>query len=391
MSTFPEAETVTDVHRDWEPTASTMSTFRPLEAFIGGLFIGVACGVYMLFSRRIAGCSGALKALLLGPHETSKIAFTGGLLSGGALMKVLLPSSFSAPAAPSLVLAFSGICVGIGTALANGCTSGHGLCGLSRLSYRSLVAVPIFMVAAIITTTISSVTMTITSITTTISNVTMTITSDGTLGAILPIAIVPIGATAATTTGLAAQLAGSLALALAAGLAFLPEKSTAREVFLGLWSGGCFAIGLSLGGMVRPSVVLGALGPAAFDGTLWVLFCTALATTFVAFRVAARVGIQEATVWGAASPPPVDRSLLLGSVFFGVGWGASGLCPGPLLVDVGAAPGAPGLMLMLLTVVLGMALARPISEGWGAAQDSAAKAPPAPSGAKADSGPSILV
>ena len=117
-----------------------------------------------------------------------------------------------------------------------------------------------------------------------------------------------------------------------------------------------------------------------------VLFCTALATTFVAFRVAARVGIQEATVWGAASPPPVDRSLLLGSVFFGVGWGASGLCPGPLLVDVGAAPGAPGLMLMLLTVALGMALARPISEGGGAVQ-----APPAPSGTKADSGPSILV
>ena len=376
MTTFKplEADTITDVHRDWEPTASTMPTFRPLEAFIGGLFIGVACGVYMLFSRRIAGCSGSLKAVLLGPYETSKIAFTGGLLSGGTLMKVLLPSSFSAPPAPSLLLAFSGIAVGIGTALANGCTSGHGLCGLSRLSYRSLVAVPIFMVAAIITTTISSVTM--------------TITSDGTLGAILPIAILPIGATPATTTGLAAQLARGLALTLAAGLALLPAKSTAREAYLGLWSGGCFAIGLSIGGMVRPSVVAGALGPAAFDGTLWVLFCTALATTFVAFRVAARVGISEATVWGAASPPPVDRALLLGSVFFGVGWGARGLCPGPLLVDVGAAPGAPGLLLVLFAVALGMALARLISEGGGA---QAARAPQAPSDAKADFGQSILV
>jgi hypothetical protein len=330
MSTFPESETITDVHRDWEPTASTMSTFRPLEAFIGGLFIGVACGVYMLFSRRIAGCSGALKALLLGPHETSKIAFTGGLLSGGALMKVLLPSSFSAPPAPSLVLAFAGFAVGIGTALANGCTSGHGLCGLSRFSFRSLVAVPTFMVAAIITTTIAS---------------------GGTVGAFLPIGVTP-----AATTGLAAQLAGGLALALAAGIALLPAKSTAREVYLGLWSGGCFAIGLSIGGMVRPSAVTGALGPAAFDGTLWVLFCTALATTFVSFRVAARVGVREATVWGAASPPPVDRALLLGSVVFGIGWGASGLCPGPLLVGVGAAPGAPGLLLVLLTVSLGMVL-----------------------------------
>jgi hypothetical protein len=157
-------------------------------------------------------------------------------------------------------------------------------------------------------------------------------------------------------TVLAAQLAGGLALALAAGLALLPAKSTAREAYLGLWSGGCFAIGLTIGGMVRPSVVLGALGPAAFDGTLWVLFCTALATTFVAFRVAARVGVQEASVWGAASPAPVDRALLIGSVFFGVGWGATGLCPGPLLVGVGAAPGAPGLLLVLLTVSLGMVL-----------------------------------
>jgi uncharacterized membrane protein YedE/YeeE len=309
--------------------ALVMSTFRPLEAVIGGLFVGAACGVYMLFSGRIAGCSGSLKAILLGPRETTKIAFTGGLLAGGALMKVLLPSSFSAPPAPSLLLAFAGLATGIGTALANGCTSGHGLCGLSRFSFRSLVAVPTFMVAAIITTTIAS---------------------GGTVGAFLPIGVTP-----AATTGLAAQLAGGLALALAAGIALLP-KSTAREVYLGLWSGGCFAIGLSIGGMVRPSAVTGALGPAAFDGTLWVLFCTALATTFVAFRVAARVGVREATVWGAASPPPVDRALLLGSVFFGVGWGASGLCPGPLLVVVGAAPGAPGLLLVLLTVSLGMVL-----------------------------------
>jgi len=307
-----------------------MSTFRPLEAVIGGLFVGAACGVYMLFSGRIAGCSGSLKAILLGPRETTKIAFTGGLLAGGALMKVLLPSSFSAPPAPSLLLAFAGLATGIGTALANGCTSGHGLCGLSRFSFRSLVAVPTFMVAAIITTTIAS---------------------GGTVGAFLPIGVTP-----AATTGLAAQLAGGLALALAAGIALLPAKSTAREVYLGLWSGGCFAIGLSIGGMVRPSAVTGALGPAAFDGTLWVLFCTALATTFVSFRVAARVGVREATVWGAASPPPVDRALLLGSVIFGIGWGAGGLCPGPLLVVVGAAPGAPGLLLVLLTVALGMVL-----------------------------------
>ena len=193
-----------------------MNSFRPLEAFIGGLFIGTACGVYMLFSRRIAGCSGSMKAVLhalaLGRREISKIAFTGGLLAGGALMQALLPSSFSAPPAPSLVLAFAGFAVGIGTALANGCTSGHGLCGLSRLSFRSLMAVPIFMVTA--------------SLTTTITDVTTAIKSGGPLGTILP-----IGATPTSTSVLAAQLAGGLALALAAGLALLPAKSTAREAY----------------------------------------------------------------------------------------------------------------------------------------------------------------
>jgi hypothetical protein len=73
------------------------------------------------------------------------------------------------------------------------------------------------------------------------------------------------------------------------------------------------------------------------------------------------VGVQEASVWGAASPAPVDRALLIGSVFFGVGWGATGLCPGPLLVGVGAS-GAPGLLLMLFAMALGMALAHPISK-----------------------------
>jgi len=133
-----------------------------------------------------------------------------------------------------------------------------------------------------------------------------------------------------------------------------------KETYAGLWCGACFAFGLGLGGMVRPSVVTNALAPASFDATLWVLFMTALATTFVAYRVAARAGVGAASTWGAATPAKVDAPLLIGSALFGVGWGLSGLCPGPLIVGLAADPAAPGPLLVLATVSLGMLFARPL-------------------------------
>lgn len=130
--------------------------FLPLEAVVGGLFIGCATGVYMVVAGRIAGSSGALKALIVGPREPTKLSFLAGLCGGGVLGASLLPSSFEILPSPSPLVALAGLLVGLGTALANGCTSGHGLCGLSRLSLRSLVAVPTFMAAAIATATARS-------------------------------------------------------------------------------------------------------------------------------------------------------------------------------------------------------------------------------------------
>ena len=165
-----------------------VATFQPLAACIGGGFIGIACGAYMFFAGRIAGNSGALKAVLLGPREPTKMAFLGGLAVAGLLMKLVLPSCFEALPAPSMSLAAAGLAVGFGTALGNGCTSGHGLCGLSRLSKRSLVAVPTFMVAAMATATVRS---------------------GGIIGAPLPMADTPL-----PTLELAGRLAAGLLAAL---------------------------------------------------------------------------------------------------------------------------------------------------------------------------------
>jgi len=307
--------------------------FVPLQAAVGGLFIGCASGLYMLFARRVAGNSGALKALVLGPRDPSKLSYLAGLVGGGALMAAALPSAFEASPPSTPLVALAGLAVGCGTALGNGCTSGHGLSGLSRLSKRSLVAVPTFMAVAIVTATLRN----------------------GTRGP-----IVPVAAAEPAVLALAAQIGGGLAVALLPLAVLSRADRTLKEAYAALWTGTCFAVGLAIGGMTRPSAVVGALSPARFDGTLWVLFMTALAVTFSLYRLAGRLGVAEASAFSdTAAPQAVDLRLIVGAALFGTGWGLIGVCPGPHLVGLGAAPFAPGLWLLLLNVALGMRLAAP--------------------------------
>ena len=120
-------------------------------AAMGGALIGAAATLLLLFNGRIAGITGIAAGLLTRDRaELSwRAAFIGGLLVGGAAMAILRPSAFGAPLLQSAPLVVgSGLLVGFGTRLANGCTSGHGVCGIARLSPRSLVATGTFMAAA---------------------------------------------------------------------------------------------------------------------------------------------------------------------------------------------------------------------------------------------------
>ncbi len=131
-----------------------MQPFNPLPALLGGALIGVAASVLLLFTGRIAGISGMVGGALL--RETKdradRLLFVLGLLVAGSVVYLLSPSSFpaatSVPVGPAVV---AGLLVGFGTRLGNGCTSGHGVCGISRGSTRSMVATAIFMVTAAIT------------------------------------------------------------------------------------------------------------------------------------------------------------------------------------------------------------------------------------------------
>lgn len=126
-----------------------------LLPILGGTLIGLSAVLMMRLSGRIAGVSGAVASLLREPASAKAATpamFVAGLLLAPWLLELAsgsLPKSPSTATLPTMALA--GLLVGAGALLANGCTSGHGVCGLARFSKRSLVAVPIFMAAAILT------------------------------------------------------------------------------------------------------------------------------------------------------------------------------------------------------------------------------------------------
>ena len=124
-------------------------------AAIGGVLIGLSAVLLMALSGRVAGISGIVGGLLppkAADDRSWRLAFILGLVAAPAILRGLTGDNhIGAPTVGTATLILAGLLVGIGTALGNGCTSGHGICGISRLSPRSLVAVAIFMAAAIVT------------------------------------------------------------------------------------------------------------------------------------------------------------------------------------------------------------------------------------------------
>ena len=131
--------------------------FTPLSAALGGTLIGLSAAAMLAFNGRIAGISGTLGGLVA-PGGTSEErrwrgAFVVGMVAGGVVLRVLAPQTLPGPAVSSLPLVvLAGLLVGFGTRTGGGCTSGHGVCGISRFSTRSLVATALFMGTAMLTT-----------------------------------------------------------------------------------------------------------------------------------------------------------------------------------------------------------------------------------------------
>ena len=128
-----------------------------LLSLLGGALIGLGASLLLLANGRVAGVSGVVGSLLapVRGDVAWRVLFFGGLLTGGLLLVWLRPGSFAPPASVSAggvaLLVAAGVLVGFGSRLGNGCTSGHGVCGISRGSARSIAATLTFMATGVLT------------------------------------------------------------------------------------------------------------------------------------------------------------------------------------------------------------------------------------------------
>lgn len=126
------------------------AAFTPVSAALGGLMIGIAVAVLLLFNGRIAGISGIF-ANMFTKQSGWRIAFIAGLAGVPWIYRLFAGQPDVVIAADYPLLIAAGLLAGFGTRLGNGCTSGHGICGMARLSKRSFAAVAVFMVSAFLT------------------------------------------------------------------------------------------------------------------------------------------------------------------------------------------------------------------------------------------------
>jgi uncharacterized protein len=134
---------------DWQ-------SFTPYASLIGGIIIGLATALLLILNGKIAGISGIVGGLLSNTTSDKawRLAFVIGLMISPLIWQLFtaLPTISVSNNAPLLIIA--GLLVGVGTRIGSGCTSGHGICGLSRFSLRSIVATGTFMTIGILTTTL---------------------------------------------------------------------------------------------------------------------------------------------------------------------------------------------------------------------------------------------
>lgn len=137
----------------------TIVNFTPIQSLTGGLLIGLSVIIFFSGNGRIAGISGIANNLLYSKiNRLDNFLFIIGLILGPLLVQLFYPVNISFVINSSLtILIIAGLLVGFGTAIGGGCTSGHGVCGISRFSPRSIVATSIFMTTAIATVWVVSV------------------------------------------------------------------------------------------------------------------------------------------------------------------------------------------------------------------------------------------
>lgn len=132
-----------------------MESFTPIASLVGGVLIGLSATIMLLFHGRITGITGIVAGVLDQRAQGDvlwRVLFLGGLVTGGVVLGLAVPQLFAVEIvrSPWAIIA-AGLLVGFGTRIGSGCTSGHGVCGISRFAPRSIVATVTFMVTGAVT------------------------------------------------------------------------------------------------------------------------------------------------------------------------------------------------------------------------------------------------
>ena len=130
------------------------TNFTPINSLLGGICIGLAATILLFANGRIMGISGILGDIISFKEKDQiswRIVFVVGVLTGPFLYLMIFENFKSEMVADRTLLIQAGLLVGLGTSIGSGCTSGHGICGISRLSIRSIVATFIFVVSGVVT------------------------------------------------------------------------------------------------------------------------------------------------------------------------------------------------------------------------------------------------
>ncbi|KAK4688061.1 uncharacterized protein P7C73_g2060, partial [Tremellales sp. Uapishka_1] len=299
--------------------------FTPVETLLGGLLLHLSTSTLLGDTGRVLGISGIVDGVLLGKRETWQLATVAGLLLGPLASSSIGVSNYfpddgsNAWASQSVSrLMLAGGLVGLGSRLGSGCTSGHFLCGASRLSPRSICATITFFSTAVLT------------------------------AALCPASIASASPAYALAWPTPMALSGLIATCLVLASAHLISRATLSSPRFRLapyfLSGLTFSIGLSMSGMVSPLKVISflrllpLLPPwTAFDPSLAMVVLggvvpNAIHYAYISGTPKPRLAWEK---WQVPSRRDIDWRLVTGAAIFGIGWGLSGVCPGPAIVSLG--------------------------------------------------------
>ena len=345
---------------------------------LGGVIIGATSSALLFFTGRIAGISSIVEGILIADEQDDKEwtpSFVLGLMSAGVLLNHAKPDVFGSDlkslALKPATIVVAGLLTGFGARLGNGCTSGHGVCGLPRRSPRSLLAVLTFMTTGAITAYLTRET----ALADIVYQHGTVVEPEGIFVRWFP-SILTLGAVATLFNRkfilnklFFRRKAAEPSTAEQKPLVSSPQQTRPgiqrqnssfkelpvhfQDYLIPFASAFAFGIGLGLSGMCNRERVLKFLdftGSGGFDPTLIGVMGGGVLVNLVTFHLMHIHQVADLKMDAHPDNLKIDWRLVLGSAIFGVGWGLGGMCPGPGLVSLGASIKSASIFVPALMV-----------------------------------------